>query len=234
DANQCDAAGKIYGIGIQSDWQRYYPTGPVAAHVVGFTSSDNRGLAGVEFKYNEELTGKEGQNVLLADVHRRPIRRSSLVARVTGNGERGTSLATRTGWTSHAARDGVGIILTIDAAIQQFTRAQLLKQYESYEAESAVAIVAQPKTGAILAMVSLPDFEPEHIRLADANNFRNRAITDQFEPGSILKPIVAAIALDTGDLGPNEKIFCEYGSYHGKGFGQIGEYGNHRFGDLTV
>ncbi len=103
-----------------------------------------------------------------------------------------------------------------------------------YEAELAVAIVAEPKTGAILAMVSLPCFDPGDIRSADPNNFRNHAITGQFEPGSILKPIVAAIAIDARAVSTDEKIFCEYGNYRGRGFGRIGEYGNHEFGSLTV
>jgi len=217
--NQCSAVNKIYGIGVQSDWQRYYPMGRLATHIVGFTSVDNRGLSGIELQYNTELSGLAGQNVFLADAypHRRPIRHYE-------QQEEQNSRLT----------DGVGIILTTDATIQQFARAELLKQYENVEAESAVAIVAEPKTGAILALVCLPDFDPNNIRSAEPNNFRNRAITDQFEPGSLLKPIAAAIALDAGTIEPNEKIFCELGHYQGKGFGRIGEYGNHQFGDLTV
>lgn len=221
DANQCSAAGRTYGIGVQSDWRRHYPMGALAAHTVGFTSVDNRGLGGIELQYDKELSGSSGQNIFFADAFRRPIRlkqQNSIVS------------------------DGVGIILTLDATIQQFARAELIKQYESYEAESAVAIVAEATTGAILALVSLPDFDPNGIWSTDPNNFRvpapretrNRAIADQFEPGSIIKPIVAAIAIDAGAVRPDEKIFCEQGSYHGRGFGRIGEYGNHSFADLTV
>ena len=212
-ADECARARRIYGIGVQSDWQRHYPVGPVAAHIVGFTSVDNRGLGGIELQYDKELGGSPGQNILFADARRRSIRLKQQTGRL---------------------RDGVGIILTIDATIQQFARVELLKQYESYEAESAVAIVAEPKTGAILAVVSLPDFNPDNISSADPNSFRNRATNDQFEPGSILKPIAAAIALDAEVVNKDEKIFCENGNYHGKGFGQIGEYGNHRFGKLSV
>jgi len=214
-AEQCSAAGEIYGIGVQSDWERHYPMRHLSAHIVGFTSVDNRGLGGIELQYDEELGGLGAQNIFFADALRRPIRRSSLV-------------------TGHEPRDGDGIILTLDASIQQFARAELVKQYESYEAESAVAIVAEPKTGAILAIVSLPDFDPRDARSADPNTLRNRAICDQFEPGSVLKPIVAAIAIDAGAVVGDEKIFCEYGDYRGRGFGRIGEYGNHKFGDLTV
>ena len=218
DANQCSSAGEIRnGIGVKSDWQRHYPTGSLTCHVVGFTSVDNQGLGGVELQYDKELGGLPGQNIFFADAFRRPI----------------SEIRSQKSEIRNCV-DGVGIILTLDATIQQFARAELLKQYESYDAESAVAIVAEPGTGAILALVSLPCFDPNDIRSADANSFRNRAITDPFEPGSILKPIVAAIAIDSGVVGLDEKIFCEEGQYRGRGFGRIGEYGNHQFGDLTV
>ena len=214
EPNQCSAAVKIHnGISIESDWQRHYPMGPLAAHVVGFTSVDNRGLEGIEFQYDKELGGLAGQNIFFADVRRRPIR-----------------LKRQDGILS----DGAGIILTLDATVQQFARAELIKQYKSYEAESAVAIVAEPRSGAILAMVSLPDFDPGDARSAEPNSLRNRAVSDQFEPGSLFKPIVAAVAIDSGAVGLDEKIFCENGNYRGRGFGRIGEYGNHRFGKLTV
>jgi cell division protein FtsI (penicillin-binding protein 3) len=213
DANQCSAASKIYGIGVQSDWRRHYPVGSLAAHIVGFTSADNYGLGGIELQYDKELSGSPGQDIFFADAFRRPVR-----------------LKQQNGVVS----DGVGIILTIDATIQQFARAELMKQYRSYQAESAVAIVADAKTGAILALVSLPDFDPNNIRPADLDHFRNRAITDQFEPGSIVKPIIVACAVDVCAVRQDEKIYCEEGSYHGKGFGSIGEYGRHRYGNLTV
>jgi len=213
---QCKAVRKIHrGIGVQSDWQRHYPMGRLAANIVGFTSSDNRGLGGIELQYDRELSGSAGENIFLADAFpfRRPIRPEQQKSVLT---------------------DGVGIILTLDATIQQFARHELIKAVQNFEAESGVAIVAEPKTGAILAMVSLPDFDPDDVASADPNTFRNRAITDVFEPGSILKPIAAAIALDAGAVEPNETIFCENGNYHGKGFGKIKEYRYHRYGNLKV
>jgi cell division protein FtsI (penicillin-binding protein 3) len=212
DPNQATAAGKVRGVGVQSDWQRLYPMGQLAPHIVGFTSADNRGLEGVELEYDKDLAGSAGRNVFIADAFRRPIRLSRHDADVT---------------------DGVGIILTLDATIQQFAREELLEQYQNYRAESAIAIVAEPKTGAILAMVSLPDFDPEHFNTSDPNNLRNRAITDQFEPGSLIKPFVMAAAIDDKVVNLTEKIFCENGSYCGKGFGCISEYRN-GFGNLTV
>ena len=212
-AAQCSAARKIYGIGVQSAWQRSYPMGRLAAHVVGFTSGDNRGLSGIELRYEKDLHGSAGQNMFLADAFRRPV---------------------QPGLQKSVLCNGVGIILTLDSAIQQFTRAELLNQYESFEAEGAIAIVASAKTGAILAMVSLPDYDPEEIGSSDPNTFRNRVVTDQFEPGSMIKPIVAAIAIDSGVIKKDEKIFCENGDYYRTGFGRINEYRDHRFGNLSV
>jgi cell division protein FtsI/penicillin-binding protein 2 len=212
DAGECKAASRIYGIGVQSDWQRHYPMGRLAANVVGFTSHDNRGLEGIELKYDKELSGSPARNIFFADVKRRPIRAKQQDGILT---------------------NGKGIILTIDATIQQFARDELIRQYENYQAESAVAIVAEPKSGAILAMVSLPDFDPANIRTTDPNNFRSRAITDWYEPGSIIKPVVAAIALEAGVVNKTEKIFCENGSYYGRGFGRIGEY-RRGFGNLSL
>jgi cell division protein FtsI (penicillin-binding protein 3) len=210
---ECNLARKIHGIGIETGWLRNYPMGRLASHVVGFTSSDNQGLGGIELEYDKQLRGSAGQNIFVADAFRRPIQLRE---------------------QSSVLSDGVGIILTIDSSIQQFVRTALLEQYKSYEAEAGIAIVASAKNGAILAMVSLPDFDPDAIGSADPDTFRNCGITYQYEPGSVLKPIVAAIALDSGLVSRYEKIFCENGDYRGRGFGRIGEYSDHRFGNLTV
>jgi cell division protein FtsI (penicillin-binding protein 3) len=212
-AEQCEAAAQIYGIGVQTGWQRYYPVGSLVSHIVGFTGVDNTGLEGIELEYDEKLSGEQGRNVVFADVLRRPVKLKEQSSYVV---------------------DGCGVILTINAAIQQFARAEVAKVLDDFQAESAVAIVADPKTGAILAMVSLPDFDPEDLRSANADNMRNRAIADQYEPGSIFKPVAAAIALDAGLVSTTEEIFCENGDWRGKGFGRIGEYGSHTFGNLTI
>jgi cell division protein FtsI (penicillin-binding protein 3) len=210
---QCEAAAQIYGVGIQTTWRRYYPEGRLASHITGFTGADNNGLDGIELEYDNRLTGEQGRNVVFADVMRRPVKPKEQSLLVV---------------------DGCGLILTVDATIQQFVRGELERIMEDFQAESAVGIVADPQTGAILAMVSLPDFDPQNLRTAKLDNMRNRAISDQYEPGSIFKPFAAAIALDAGLVNTTEIIDCEDGSYHGKGFGRIGEYGNHRYGNQTL
>ncbi len=221
EQKQCEAAQTIRGIGVQHGWQRYYPTGPLASHVVGFTSTDNRGLGGIEHQFDLELRGKGAHHTFFVDLHRRPLAFCL------------TSDAGDTGMPTN----GVGIILTLDATIQQFAREALLQQLKDFEAEGAIALVADPRTGAILAMVSLPDFDPADARNTDPNDFYNRALTEQYEPGSIIKPIAVAIALDAGAITRNQTIFCENGHYRGKyagkSFGSISEY-REGFGDLTI
>jgi len=216
-ASRCDAARALYGIGVQSTWRRHYPIGQLASHVVGFTGRENKGLGGIEHRFDTELSGEGVRHAFNVDVHRRPL--SYHVP------QEGGVIATPT--------NGSAIILTLDAAIQQFAREELLKQYEKYSAESALAVVADAQTGAILAMVSLPDFDPTNVGRANPDHLLNHVLTDQFEPGSMIKPVVTAIAMDTGVVNKYETIFCEHGNYRGRGFGRIGEF-DKGFGDLTV
>jgi cell division protein FtsI/penicillin-binding protein 2 len=213
DQHQCNMASKYYGIGVESFWHRFYPAGKYTSHIVGITDTDGLGLAGIELIYNNYLHGKGSSFVYLADSGRRPVRLSEA---------QGT------------LEDGAGVILTIDTVIQKITYQALEKTYKDFEAASAVAIVADPKTGAILAMVSLPGFDPTDRNNTPKDHFRNRVVTDEFEPGSIIKPIVAAIALDAKVVNTTQKIDCENGHYSGKGFGRIKEYRNHGYGNLTV
>ena len=217
-AEECDAVreAQIYGIGIQPGWKRHYPMGTASSHVVGFISGDQVGLGGIEFKYDSHLSGTQGKNVLIVDSRRRPI------AMLESDNR------------NRSVKDGNGLILTIDSTIQEFTRAALAAQIESYQAESGVAVVMDPWTGEILSLVSLPDFDPVNFAKTPADVLRNRALTDPFEPGSIYKPIVAALALDAGVIGYDDVIFCENGNYHGKGFGKIGEWGYHKYGNMSI
>ena len=200
----------IRGVGIQSSWKRYYPMGRLVCHAVGFVGAEQVGFAGIEQKYNSQLCGSDGSDVFFIDAARRPIGFDSADSKIV--------------------EDGTDLALTIDATIQQFARNALMEQFEAYEAESAVAIVMVPWTGAVLAIVSLPDFAPDDFSKASEDTLRNRAATDPFEPGSIFKPVVTALALDFGAIGYDEKVFCEDGYY---GAYRIGEYGNRKYGNLT-
>ena len=220
DEAQRDAikAAALKGIAIQSSWKRYYPSGQLTSHVVGFIGgssdpgvTDKIGLAGIERRYDSLLKGSQGNNVLVVDKHRFPIGMDTSKTKKVLNGS--------------------SLILTIDSTIQEFARSELMKAYKEFRAESATAVVMNPWTGAILAMVSLPDFDPREFSTADPESLRNRAVTDPFEPGSIFKPIVAAIALDGGDITINEQIYCERGNFAKY---RIGEWAGHHFGNLTI
>ncbi len=200
------------GIGIESRWKRYYPLGRIACHVVGFTGTDNDGLAGLELAYDKVLRGKVGGGTFYADAARRPVKLNSFEG---------------------FAQDGCDIVLTIDSTIQEITRTALKKQVAEFQAESGVAMVIDPCTGAILSYVSLPDFDPANIKGADKQALGNKILCDPFEPGSIIKPIIVAWAIESKAIRPNDVIFCEHGSYHGKGFGTIGEY-REGYGNLSI
>ncbi len=212
-SEQASQATRVRGVGVQSVWQRSYPAGNIFSHVVGFTSTDNRGLGGVEYTHNEILTGSAGEDRFYADVRRRPVRHRDSDAQLT---------------------DGKGLILTVDTAVQEFARSALQRRMDEFQAEAATAVVAAPDTGEILAMVSLPDFDPGNLSGAQADNLRNRALTDPFEPGSMLKPIAAAIAIDADVISINDTIYCEQGIYRARGIGTIREYGQRGFGDISV
>ncbi len=212
------AAQRIRGVGVQNDWVRAYPMGALTAHVVGFVSTDGVGLAGVELAHDKQLSGPSREDLFLVDLNRRPLR---------WIGSQGPAES------QDEELSGGGVILTVDASIQQFAREELWAQFKAFQAESAIAVVANPRNGAILAMVSLPDFDPDDRSVSD-NARCNHAIIDQFEPGSVIKPVIAAIALDAGVINTHERIDCEDGSYRGKGFGTITEYSNHHYGQETV
>jgi len=203
---------KIDGIGIESKWRRFYPLGRIASHVVGFTGTDGDGLAGLELGYDKILKGKSGGGTFYADAARRPVKLNSFEG---------------------FAQDGCDVVLTIDSTIQEITRTALQKQVTEYQAQSGIAMVIDPCTGAILSFVSLPDFDPSNLKGVDKESLGNHILCDPFEPGSIIKPIMVAWAIECGAIKPNDVIFCENGSYSGKGFGTIGEY-RQGYGNLSI
>lgn len=202
---------RLAGVGIETDWRRNYPAGSLTAHVLGFMGAEDKGLTGLELKYNEMLAGTPGYQVYVVDAMRRPI------------GAQPTS--------GIEARDGRNLVLTIDSVIQRFVQEALEKQMKAFEAESAVAMAMDPHTGAVLAMVSLPDFDPTKFASTPQDKMRNRILTDSYEPGSIFKPIVAAAALDCGAIKFNDRFDCENGYW---GRYRIGEFGNHQYGVMSV
>jgi cell division protein FtsI (penicillin-binding protein 3) len=186
------SALQLGGITFLSEHKRYYPSRTLAAQVLGFTGIDGNGLEGIEYRYNEELNGNVENRTVLQD----------------GKG-RGFSAETETG----AATDGNNLVLTIDGTVQYIAEQALKEVVDSFQAKSGIAVVMVPETGEILALAHYPFFNPNVYSESEKWKWRNRAITDPFEPGSTLKVFTAAAALETGELTVDSIFFCENGSY---------------------
>jgi cell division protein FtsI (penicillin-binding protein 3) len=163
------------GLGFVEESKRYYPKGYTGSHIIGFTDVDNKGIAGLELMYDKYLKGK--------------------VSRVSvGRDARGNRLSTD-------MREGIAgnnLVLTIDEGIQYIVERELSKVMSEWKAKAAVAVMMDPMSGQILAMANRPAFNPNSAGRSKTSARRNRAITDVFEPGSTLKSILAAAALEEG------------------------------------
>ena len=206
--NQIDLPGLV----IEYEYERQYPMGSLAAHVLGYTDIDGKGLEGVEAKYDDYLRAEPGKWLLRSDVKRRPI---------SPQGQ------------CQSGQDGQIVVLTIDANIQAFVEEQLQQTVRKFNARGATCIVMAPKTGEVLAMANYPTFHPAQARQTDLNLRRNRALTDPVEPGSLFKPFTIASALEGKFITLDDTIDCLDGPYSAKGIGVIREY-KYYFGPLSV
>ena len=204
----------ISGVNIAADYKRYYPYGEFASTILGFCGSDNQGLAGLESYYNEELTGEKGR----------------IIAAKNGWGlDMGTDYE-----IMNEAHDGYSLKLTIDETIQHYLEKHLALNAEKHQAtEGAAGIIMNVKTGAILAMANYPAYNPndpyaltneslaaqiaamadEEQRVqamseARQKQWRNKAVNDLYEPGSVFKIITAASALDSGKASLASGYYC--------------------------
>lgn len=186
-----DAA--IYGIGLFDEPYRVYPMNQLSAALVGFVSPDGVGVSGLEYQCESWLRGEDGLKTIVRDARRKAF------------------------WLADGgyrpARDGFHVVLTIDAEIQATTERELAKCMEQYKAESAVGIVMHAQSGAILAMATSPGFDPNHYLDYGPVRYRNRAITDPYEPGSTFKPFVAAAAMEEKLVRLGEMFDCENGAW---------------------
>jgi cell division protein FtsI (penicillin-binding protein 3) len=184
------------GIYFQKSFKRFYPNRDLAAQVIGFTGKEDTGLEGLELKYNDVL---EGQSVTVR------VRRD------------GTGRILDIDRKKQAELRGNDIILTLDKKIQLFTETALEETVRKHKARSGMALVMRPATGELLAMAHFPRFNPNNYGEFDPALFRNRAVTDVFEPGSTLKVFTAAAALEKG-MTSNSIFFCENGRYRIGGY----------------
>lgn len=182
----------IQGIAYIPENSRVYPNKNLAAQVLGFSGIDGRGLEGLEFIYDEYLKGQEIKTKVLKDAKGRGFE-----------------------VPSHLSDENQGkqLVLTIDRNIQYITEAALEEAVTEYNGASGMAVVMAPKSGAVLAMAHYPYFNPNAFHAFSREAWRNRAITDPFEPGSTLKIFSAAAAIDSQRVTANTIFFCENGNY---------------------
>jgi cell division protein FtsI (penicillin-binding protein 3) len=183
---------QLKGVDFIPEHTPFYPNTTLAAQVLGFTGIDGHGLEGLEFYYDRELNGGEHTITIFKDALGRGFDADAL----TG-----------------LARTGNNLVLTLDGHIQYITEQALAEAVTTYKARSGMAIVMNPRTGALLALAHYPTFNPNTFRKYERFTWRNRAITDPFEPGSTMKIFSAAAALESGVTTPNSIFFCENGTY---------------------
>lgn len=176
---------KLPGIYLQRGYKRFYPEAEVTAHVLGHTNIDDQGQEGIELAKNDWLAGTPGKEVVIKD----------RIGRIIS--------AVKTLQTQKAGND---LQLSIDKQIQYLAYRELLAGCEKCAAKSGSAVVMDAKTGEILAMVNVPSYNPNNLSKQDSDHFRNRAVTDVFEPGSVMKAFSVALALQGGRFNPNSII----------------------------
>jgi len=167
---------KIPGIHLRKESKRFYPTGEISAHIVGFTNVDDKGIEGVERVYDQLLTGVGGSKRFRKDAKGRKIEILSV----------------------EAAQEAKDITLTIDQRIQAIAYKELKGAVQAFKATSGSVVVVDIHTGEILAMANSPSYNPNNRENTAIHRFRNRAITDIYEPGSTMKPLTVLTALEFG------------------------------------
>jgi cell division protein FtsI (penicillin-binding protein 3) len=173
---------KIAGVHQVREYKRKYPEGEAAAHVVGFTSIEENGQEGIELKFQEALKGKPGSRGVVKD---------RLGQVVEDRGERVEPV------------NGQDIVLAIDSKVQFFAWQKVRDAVKAHNAQAGSVVVLDAKSGEVLALANYPSFDPHKRYPKGAPQLRNRALTDIFEPGSTMKPFIAAWAMETRRVGPN-------------------------------
>ena len=185
---------KLVGVGLKAESRRYYPAGEVSAHLIGVTGIDGHGLEGVERSYDKWLTGEAGKRTIRKDRYGRVVENIALEER----------------------EEGKPLELTIDQRLQAIAYRAIKQAVADHKATSGSAVLLDVKTGAVLAMVNAPSYNPNNRADLQSFKMRNRVLTDAMEPGSTVKPFVVLAALENGTADPDIVIDT------GNGIMQIG------------
>ena len=175
----------LKGVFQEGEYKRKYPEGEASAHVVGFTSAEERGQEGIELAFQQQLQGRDGSRNVVKD---------RLGRVVEDIGERIPPV------------NGQDIDLSIDSKVHFFAYQRIREAVAINKAKAGSVVVIDARTGEILALANAPSFNPNDRRNLSGNQLRNRALTDTFEPGSTMKPLIAALALETGRVTPDTMI----------------------------
>ncbi len=184
------AAQKLPGIGQDKEYRRFYPSGEMTAHIVGFTGIDDKGLEGVELAFQGQLLGHPGSRRVIKD------RRGQIVEDVG---------------SIKLPQDGKDIRLALDSKIQYLAYSRLKQAVVDFKAKAGGVVVVDVNSGEILALANWPTYNPNNRERLSGAQLRNRAVTDTFEPGSTLKPFSVALALESGKVRFDTVINCAPG-----------------------
>ena len=200
------------GIYLLDAHRRTYPKGSLAANVVGYVGVDGQGLAGIEHAFDTLVRGRAGKVTLLRDARK------------------GKYLFA--GDDANKPVDGDDVILTIDSVVQFITERALAKAVAQWHSAGGTAIVMDPTDGAILAMASVPNFDPNHFRDFPPMTWRNRTVQEIYEPGSTFKIVTASAGLEEGVVTPSQILDCGNGGIQ-IGNVEIHEHGGNRYGSMS-
>ncbi|MBC7983437.1 MAG: penicillin-binding protein 2 [Candidatus Obscuribacterales bacterium] len=179
------ASLKIPGVNLQREYRRYYPASEVTGHILGFTNIDDVGQEGLELAYDHLLGGQEGRKRVIRDLRGNTVEDIESI---------------------RPAHPGSDLVTSIDLRIQYLAYRELKAAVARHRAQSGSVVIIDVDTGEVLAMVNQPSFNPNDREQLEARKYRNRTATDIFEPGSSIKPFVAAAALATGRYHANTVI----------------------------
>jgi cell division protein FtsI (penicillin-binding protein 3) len=185
-------AHPVHGLTIEGEGHRYYPGRELAGPLLGFVAPDAQGKDGLELSLDEDLRGK------VEEMHGLRDRSGRLIFEGGGEGQ---------------ALQGDDIVLSIDEGIQHVAEREIEAAMHTYETKGGSLVVVDPFSGEILALASVPGYNPNDYTESAADDRRDRTVTDRFEPGSVMKPFLMAGALAAGTLKPTDSINCEHGVY---------------------
>ncbi len=180
---------QLDGIGFLAENRRYYPKRELASQVLGYVGVDNTGMSGVEYAFEDAIRGRAAKVVVTTDARRRPV-----------------------GHTERPSTDGHTVVLALDESIQYVAERELDRAMVETGSASGVVVVLEPMTGEVLALANRPTFNPNRFAAYPSSRWRNRAVADAYEPGSIFKIVTAAAGIQEHVVSPDEVLDCGNGT----------------------